>query len=273
MTQLTLPTFGNSGSPVDSNANQCLSSFSDCEFLTIALIDSCSLNRDGITRLLNKFESLRLIPISCCSELLQKGPEVLSEIQIVLLNIFSATIDNPEIVRNIALLNESLPNTLIIVICYHEDSHQIDEALRQVHGSIAITLTWQILRGALRLVQAGGTFILPCALTPLLSQQPIASEAAKVEVMAPDFCALTKRQREVLNLLRQGRQNKMIAHELNVRESTVKVHVRQILRKMRVKNRTEAALLARQMRNENDLRTAKAGNNSRTCKDSGENGY
>jgi DNA-binding NarL/FixJ family response regulator len=249
--QLTLPTSGDSGSPLDSTVNQHLSSFSACESLTIAFIDSRPLTREAITRLLNRVGSLKTIPLSRCSELLEKGP-VLSEVEIVLLNIGSAAIDNPEIVGNIALLNKVLPNTSIMVICDHEERHQIGKALREgIRGYIPTTLTWQILIGALRLVQAGGTFIPPCVLTELPSQQPIAPEAAKVEVMAPDLFGLTRRQREVLNLLRQGRQNKMIAHELNMRESTVKVHVRHIMRKMRVHNRTEAtALLAREMRNE-----------------------
>ena len=169
----------------------------------------------------------------------------------------SATIDNnPEVVRNIALLNEALPNTSIIVICDHEDNYQIGKALRQ----------------GIR----GGALILPCALTELLSQQPIAPKA--IEVMAHDYCGLTQRQREVLNLLQHGKQNKIIADELSVRESTVKVHVRQILRKMRVNNRTEAALLARQMQNENGSthgrsRKQFASHHQETRKNVGKNGY
>jgi DNA-binding NarL/FixJ family response regulator len=243
MTQFTLPTSGNSSSLVDINANQHLRSFSTWKSLTIALIDSRALSREGIARLLDDVESLKLIPISHCSELLGKGPEVLSEVEIVLLNIGSAAIGDPEIIRNIALLNEALLNTSIIVICDREDSHQIGEALRQgIRGYITTTLTSQILIGALHLVQAGGTFIPPGAVTELLSRQPIAPEAAKAEVVPSDYCGLTKRQREVFSLLRQGKPNKVIAHELDMAQSTVKVHVRGIMRKLRVNNRTEAAL-------------------------------
>jgi DNA-binding NarL/FixJ family response regulator len=58
---------------------------------------------------------------------------------------------------------------------------------------------------------------------------------------------LTSRQTDVLHLLRSGQSNKYIARELNMRESTVKVHVRQIMRKLGAANRTQAALFARQM--------------------------
>jgi DNA-binding NarL/FixJ family response regulator len=247
MTQLAaeriLPTSENSSSPMDT-AGQQLRSFNG-KTLTVALIDSRSLTREGLMRLLDGSERLRLIPLSRCSELLGKAPEVLCEVEIVLLNLGSAVIRDPEIVRDIALLNEALPNASIIVICDRDDSHHVGEALRQgIRGYIPTTLTSQILMGALRLVQAGGTFVPAGALTEALSQQPMALESTKPEVAVLDHCGLTPRQREVLNLLRQGKPNKIIAHELDMRESTVKVHVRQIMRKMRVSNRTEAAFLA-----------------------------
>ena len=56
--------------------------------------------------------------------------------------------------------------------------------------------------------------------------------------------ALTERQRAVLRCLHAGKSNKMIARELDMRESTVKVHVRSILRKLGAINRTQAALAA-----------------------------
>ncbi|MCS6780698.1 MAG: response regulator transcription factor, partial [Geminicoccaceae bacterium] len=58
---------------------------------------------------------------------------------------------------------------------------------------------------------------------------------------------LTPRQREVLELLGQGRPNKVIAQRLAMCESTVKVHVRQIMRKLGARNRTEVALKLREL--------------------------
>jgi DNA-binding NarL/FixJ family response regulator len=54
---------------------------------------------------------------------------------------------------------------------------------------------------------------------------------------------LTSRQQEVLDRLREGMPNKLIARTLGLTEGTVKVHVRQIMRKLQAKNRTEAAIL------------------------------
>ncbi len=66
---------------------------------------------------------------------------------------------------------------------------------------------------------------------------------------------LTPQQRCVLELVCQGKQNKEIATELGVTEATIKAHVTQILHKLGVRSRTQAALLARQIdRSRDDLR-------------------
>ena len=68
---------------------------------------------------------------------------------------------------------------------------------------------------------------------------------------------MTARQWEVLERLRQGESNKLIGRQLKLRESTVKVHIRQIMRKLGATNRTQAALCAAELslttHNKNDL--------------------
>ena len=50
-----------------------------------------------------------------------------------------------------------------------------------------------------------------------------------------------------MNALQQGKSNKIIAHELNMSESTVKSHIRNIMKQLQAKNRTEAAIKIRAM--------------------------
>jgi DNA-binding NarL/FixJ family response regulator len=59
--------------------------------------------------------------------------------------------------------------------------------------------------------------------------------------------ALTPRELSVVALLREGKPNKLIAAQFEMQESTVKVHVRTILKKLRVTNRTHAAFVANRM--------------------------
>ena len=77
----------------------------------------------------------------------------------------------------------------------------------------------------------------------------ISNLATQLNRMAKDAITdqlyeLTNRQKEVLECIVRGHSNKMIAHEIGVSYQTVKVHVSEILRRLHVKNRTEAALLA-----------------------------
>jgi DNA-binding NarL/FixJ family response regulator len=241
---LTLPS-NNSSSSEDITTSQNPTSFDSGKVLSVALIDSRLLIRESLLKLLHNSESFNVISFSRCSELLEKNSEVLSTIEIVLLNIGSEAIGNPEIIRNIALLNHALLNASVIVIGDREDSLQVGQALLQgIRGYIPTTLTSETFMGVLHLVQAGGTFVPTGALMEVLSWQPIAPEAVEAEVVPPDLCKLSPRQREVFSLLRQGRPNKVIAYELGLCESTVKVHVRSIMRKMGVNNRTEASFFA-----------------------------
>jgi DNA-binding NarL/FixJ family response regulator len=91
----------------------------------------------------------------------------------------------------------------------------------------------------IRLVKAGGTFVPPTSLHMIQRQLP------PRELMLGE--PFTSRQMSVLLHLTRGKSNKVIAYELGMSESTVKVHVRKIMQKMRATNRTEAAFRARNL--------------------------
>ena len=78
----------------------------------------------------------------------------------------------------------------------------------------------------------------------MLTSRP---EPARETPTAAQPNKLTSRQVMVLNHLQQGKANKIIAHELGMSESTVKVHVRNIMRKMGATNRTQAAYKAQSL--------------------------
>ncbi len=67
--------------------------------------------------------------------------------------------------------------------------------------------------------------------------------ASTIDPSLPSF-RLTERQREVLGLIAQGHPNKIIAHFLEISEQTVKIHINQIFKELRVFNRTQAVLKA-----------------------------
>ncbi len=103
---------------------------------------------------------------------------------------------------------------------------------------------------ALRLVIAGGRYFPATSLdankaTPTVSQVPASSEYD---------AKLTKRERAVLALLEHGLPNKIIAYRLGMSQSTVKAHVHNIIAKLNVRNRTEAAMARYAVMDRSDLR-------------------
>ena len=180
------------------------------------------------------------------AELLTKASEDRISVGVTLVGLGSTRVSDEGGVRtDIALLIRALPEVPIIVLCDLQDSRHIGEALRQgIRGYIPTTLTSPILIEALRLIQAGGTFIPADALSEALSDQRGTAAEPNSAAARMGACRLTPRQSQVLELLREGKPNKIIAYELAMRESTVKVHVRQIMRKLQATNRTEAAFLA-----------------------------
>jgi len=104
-------------------------------------------------------------------------------------------------------------------------------------GVIPLDTTIAIVVEAIRLTLAGGVFIPPV----LISSEPKrpAEGTAAADLPEIDF---TAREKVVLRALLRGKSNKLIASDLRVSESTVKVHIHSVMRKLQVTNRTEAAI-------------------------------
>jgi DNA-binding NarL/FixJ family response regulator len=98
-------------------------------------------------------------------------------------------------------------------------------------------LGFNIAVEAVRFVLAGGTYVpMDCVLAtgPGVQASPASQPSGGV----------TARELAVLRALQQGKPNKVIAYELNMCESTVKVHVRNLMKKLKAKNRTDLAMKA-----------------------------
>lgn len=102
------------------------------------------------------------------------------------------------------------------------------------------TIEMPIVPAAIRYVSEGGT-VVP---VDILFSEKLECDETLDQAAIP--AGLTSRQISVLSHLRQGKPNKIIAHDLRMSESTVKVHIRNIMRKMGATNRTQAVYKARQ---------------------------
>ncbi|MFC3126686.1 LuxR C-terminal-related transcriptional regulator [Pseudoroseomonas globiformis] len=111
-------------------------------------------------------------------------------------------------------------------------------------GFITTTMSPQETVRALEFIIGGGVFFPPEVLLDCATPAARDCEPIMAQIDPVDESTFTLRQREVLEQLRRGYSNKLIGRELQMCESTVKVHVRQIMRKLGVSNRTQAALQA-----------------------------
>jgi DNA-binding NarL/FixJ family response regulator len=139
---------------------------------------------------------------------------------------------------DITLLAAAAPHTPILVAAECDDPQRAHAILRAgARGFLPTSHSLKVLMGALERVRAGGSYV-PLALT---EAQPAPTSE---QTQGTPWRELTRRQRDVLTLIAEGKSNKLIADALKMSESTVKAHVKQIIRRLNVTNRTQAALLA-----------------------------
>ena len=149
----------------------------------------------------------------------------------------SAIEDNKEANGNVfKILSQIAPGIPIIVLAHNKDNELAKAAICQgAKGYIPVTLGFDIAIEAVRFVLAGGTYVpLDC----LLARDP----PGDAPCQPPTSGAFTGRELAVIRAIQKGKSNKVIAYELNMCESTVKVHVRHIMKKLSAKNRTDVAI-------------------------------
>jgi DNA-binding NarL/FixJ family response regulator len=210
----------------------------DLGALRIAWIDCYALTRDCILRAILELQpSLKVSPFVSVAEFVRTVNDSFDLI------IFYSHASYDVCLQEIAEIRHALGSAPLIMLSDLEDSHQLNTirgALRAgANGFISTRSTGLAMTlSAIRFVQAGGTF---APLEMLLSD---ANAPPAVQPAAPSPYRLTARQKAVLAQLQQGKANKIIAHELGMSESTAKVHIRNIMRKMGATNRTQAAFNA-----------------------------
>jgi DNA-binding NarL/FixJ family response regulator len=154
---------------------------------------------------------------------------------VVLLDVVMPRMDGVEATRR---LRELVPDTRVLVLTSFAAEDQVVDAVRAgAAGYLLKDVEPADISAAIRAVHRGDAFLHPEAAAHVIA-------AVHHDGHAPGAEQLTPRERDVLALVGEGRSNREIAHELTVTEKTVKTHVSNILRKLGVRDRTQAALIA-----------------------------
>lgn len=149
-----------------------------------------------------------------------------------------------QIEQDLAKLASKFTLPPLVFLSEEEDIGEIVGALDSgARGYIPTSVSLEVAVEALNLVRAGGVFV-PASI--LLSAKRML-KSISTEERSPLSGIFTERQAAVVRAIRQGKANKMIAYELNMHESTVKVHVRNIMKKLKAQNRTQVAYLTQHL--------------------------
>jgi len=166
-----------------------------------------------------------------------------ADLDLVLLDLRLPGVDGYAAMQELHRRHNTLP---VVILSGTEDTPSVVAALKMhAVGFIPKSSSREVMLQALRLVLSGGVYIPPQALG--LAGLDGLGESSSPAKKSIDKLALTERQTEVLGLVAQGKPNKLIAIELNISEATVKAHVTDIMRALKVTNRAQAAVAARRL--------------------------
>jgi DNA-binding NarL/FixJ family response regulator len=207
--------------------------------VVVALIDQSRLRRECLKLAVTQHNSRwRLVDVGGAADVLMMTDRG-EHFDLVLIG--AATSEHVDL-EEIEMLHNALPETPIVVTAESDNPQRARTILSHgTRGFLPASLSLKVLMGALDLVLAGGIYVPSSLIDPTVTRP-----AAPAGNAAPGdrWGELTRRQRDVLSLIAQGKSNKLIADALVMSESTVKAHVKQIIKRLRVANRTQAALLA-----------------------------
>jgi DNA-binding NarL/FixJ family response regulator len=235
---------------------------------SVAIIDAKELRRAGITSLFEPWartENLRLTSFAPdqAHEALQSDTDV----RLVIFSIGGESIAERGNLQQLKVLRALASKIPLVIISDRDDANDITAAFSAgAQGFINSEMPSALAFQTLSFILNGGSYFPPSA----MHQLPARSEQAEPPVgptenseseskhngkegnggasahsrsnLACHSGTLTARQQEVLDHLRLGETNKMIARRLGMTEGTVKVHIRQMMRKCQMSNRTQLAV-------------------------------
>jgi DNA-binding NarL/FixJ family response regulator len=142
---------------------------------------------------------------------------------------------------------ERAPATKVVVLTASEDDDDVLKALRVgARGYVLKGVKSDTLIEILQGIQAGESYVSPSLAARILAEMRGLDSERQIEPSAqaePDLLStLTSREEQILGLVADGRSNKEVARLLDLQEKTIKHHMTHILHKLRVRNRTEAAM-------------------------------
>lgn len=212
--------------------------------IRILIVDDQSLFREGLRTLLSVQADLEVVAEAA------NGEEALRQAaaarpDVVLMDLQMPVLDGVAATRR---LRAELPESRVIVLTTFDNDEYVFEGLRA--GAVGYLLKdapSEKLVEAIRAAARGESFLQPSVAAKVVAEFARLAEATPTRPQ-PLVEPLSERELEILRLIATGASNKEIASRLFIAEGTVKNHVTNILGKLEVRDRTQAALKAKELR-------------------------
>lgn len=213
--------------------------------IRVLIVDDQVLIRDGLRSLLSVQPDLQVVGDAedgaAAIDLIDQLSQSDQVPDVVLLDIRMPVMDGVAATEQIVT---KFPGCRVLILTTFDDEEYVSQAIR--HGARGYLLKGTPatdLAMAIRSVYQGYSYLGPGLMAKALS--PPASGSLQSDSLESD---LTPREQQVLQLLAQGSENREIANALCISERTVKNHITNILTRLGLKNRTQAALWAQRQK-------------------------
>jgi len=210
------------------------------EEIRVLVVDDHALFRRGVIQTINEEPDLTVAgEADTAGVAVERARDLLPDV--VLLDIKLPDRSGLSVAR---ILQRECPYSKIVVLTVVEDEDALLRALKEgARGYVLKGVSGEELVQVVRSVHRGETYVAPSMAARLLTEltAPSANRIARDAIGE-----LTDRERAILDLVAQGKTNKEIAADLFLSEKTVKHYMTNVLQKLQVRNRVEAALIARE---------------------------
>ena len=212
--------------------------------IRILVVDDHTLFRRGLTALLARDPQLEVAGDAAdAGEALRRAAELRPDL--ILLDNHLPGVNG---VDALPALLEAVPGVRILMLTVSEDEHDLAAALRGgASGYLLKTIEGDALVAAIGRAMRGESVVAPEMTGKLVAAYRGAAGGAAAPAAAPEASPidqLSPREQEILRGIARGASNKEIGRSLGIAETTVKIHVQHVLRKLDVASRVQAAVIA-----------------------------